>query len=159
MSKQVLLSLSAVLAFAPAIRAQQEPSPLLPQSAPAQVEAWSNTEVIRLPKFVVRRPEDPVFDERDIFTKGGFDALLVKRFPGASFQGQPAAMDNYAQLMYADEVRLERLSRYQGWVDLLRDTGDIAGSDALQADLYRTFVRCPTWRAAAMDRNVNGGRR
>jgi hypothetical protein len=85
--------------------------------------------------------------------------LLLRRFPGASFKDQPLALDNYALLMYADEVRLEKLRRYEEFADAIRRTGDITGSNDLRADINRTFLRRPSWQTARMDKTLNAGRR
>jgi len=84
---------------------------------------------------------------------------LKKRFPGATFTGQPPQIDNYAVLMYEDEKRLDGLNRYQGFADLIKASGDAAGGKELRNELNRTFIRSHDWKAERMDRSANGGRR
>ena len=119
----------------------------------------STDEIILLPKMVVREPNAPVFNEREIYTQRGMDELLKKRFPGATFTGQPPQIDNYAVLMYEDEKRLDGLNRYQGFADLIKASGDAAGGKELRNELNRTFIRSHDWKAERMDRSANGGRR
>lgn len=126
---------------------------------PTEREHSPYNEIILLPKYVVRPLETPVFSEQEIYTRSGLDSLLLKRFPGASVRNQPPELDNYARLMYADEVRLARLNRYQEMADVLRVTGDVNGSKELRREIHQTFLRRPTWRETAMDRNVNRDRR
>ena len=119
----------------------------------------STDEIILLPKMVVREPNAPVFNEREIYTQRGMNELLKKRFPGATFTGQPPQVDNYAVLMYEDEKRSDALNRYKGLADLLAASGDAAGSKELRNELNRTFIRSHDWKAERMDRSANGGRR
>jgi hypothetical protein len=131
-------------------------SPLFKErAAPIEPENRPNNDVILLPKLIVRPLETPLLGEHEILTKKGLDDLLLKRYPGASLKGQPDALDNYARLMYADDVRLDRVNHYQEQASILRDTGDKAASKELRAEVYRTFLRRPSWREEAMDKNVN----
>jgi hypothetical protein len=160
MIRVILLSIGVILAMEPDILIGQDASqPPIPTANPNRLETWDENKVILLPKVVVRGPEIPVFSEREIHTKSGMEDLLLKRFPGASFKDQPAWLDNYALLMYSDEVRLEQMDHYRKLADAIRRTGDVAGSDALRADINRTFLRRPTWQTARMDKILNAGRR
>jgi len=125
----------------------------------AESEAPVHNGIILLPKVIVRPPESPIFDERELFSQKGLDELLRKRFPGASFKGQPVWLYNYGHLMYADEKRSESLNRAQSFAKALRDVGDVEGSKELREEIYRTFIRRPSWRDEIMDRTLNRNRR
>lgn len=85
--------------------------------------------------------------------------MLAKRYPGTSFKGQPPWLDNYARLMYADERRLASITHYKDLTILMRELGDVAGSKELKKEIDDAFLRRPTWRERAMDRNLNSNRR
>ena len=70
---------------------------------PAVVEV--DDEVVELPKLIVTGDRPPIFSEREVQTKTGMAELVRKRYPGASFKGQPDQCPNYARLMYADDER------------------------------------------------------
>ena len=74
---------------------------------PAVVEV--DDEVVELPKLIVTGDRPPIFTEREVQTKTGMAELVRKRYPGASFKGQPDQCPNYARLMYADDERRLRL--------------------------------------------------
>jgi hypothetical protein len=134
------------------------PSSISGKSTP-ETGIRSTDEIILLPKMVVRESNIPVFNEREIYAESGMNALLKRRFPGATFTGQPPQVDNYAILMYEDEKRLDALNRYQRLADLLKASGDAAESKELRNELNRTFIRSHDLKTERMDRSANGGRR
>jgi hypothetical protein len=160
MLKKTIWVASAVFVMPLSVLAEGStlPSSISGATSPETV-VRSTDEIILLPKMVVREPNAPVFNEREIYTQRGMDELLRKRFPGAAFKGQPRQVDNYAMLMYEDEKRYDALTRYQGLADLLKASGDAAGSKELRTELNRTFIRSHDWKMERMDRSANGGRR
>jgi hypothetical protein len=160
MLKKIALLGTAILVMGSKISTVESSTPAFAVSVtPVEREITLHDDIILLPKLVVRPPESPALGEREIYTDKGLDELLLKRFPGASFKNQPKELDNYARLMYAEEVRLARLNHFKEVASVLRATGDVAGSKELRAEIYQTFIRRPTWREEAMDRNVNRNRR
>ena len=144
-----LIGLSEGNTLPPSISGSQSP----------EIGIRTTDEIILLPKMVVRNPNVPLFNEREIYSQRGMDELLKKRFPGATVTGQPPQVDNYGMLMYEDEKRLDALTRYQGFADLLKASGDAAGSKELRSELNRTFIRSHDGKMERMDRSANGGRR
>ncbi|MFT3781683.1 MAG: hypothetical protein QM790_06655 [Nibricoccus sp.] len=116
-------------------------------------------EVIRLPKFLVRPSETPRFGNEDIFSKESLDAFLAKKYPGAGLRKPIPGVDNYALLMYQDDRRLASMARFTALSAMLRTSGDFEGSRELDAEINDTFLRRPSWRERAMDRNLNSNRR
>lgn len=127
---------------------------LLAQEAPPP-SGGEKDPVILLPKEVVRAKPDRLPEPRDLYDPKAFRDSLVKRYPGLSFRGQPESMDNYAVLQERDERRLASMESLRKLSSTLRASGDTAGSDDLDREIERTFVRRPTWREDAMDRNIN----
>jgi len=160
MLKNIVLLVTVVLVAGGQISAVEDSAPTVTASViPTVNESALRNEIILLPKYVVRPMDTPTFTEQEILSRSGLDALLLKRYPGASVRNQPPELDNYARLMYADDVRLERLNRYKNLANIMQVTGDVNGSKELRQEINQTFLRRPTWREAAMDKNVNRGRR
>jgi hypothetical protein len=160
MLKKIALLGTAILVMGSKISPVEESTPTFTVSVTTTERDYTpHDDIILLPKLVVRPPDAPVLGEREVYTQKSLDELLLKRFPGASFKGQPAELDNYARLMARDEVRLARLNQLKEVVNVLQATGDRAGSKELRAEIYQTFLRRPTWREEGMDRTVNRNRR
>ena len=160
MLKKIILLVAALLVMGNKFSPIEGNAPAITVTvAPVEREYSSRNDIILLPKLVVRPTDLPNFSEREIYTQGGLGELLLKRFPGASFKNQQSEIDNYARLMHADEVRLARLNRFQELANVLRVSGDVAGSKELRKEIYQAFLRRPTWRDEAMDQNLNRNRR
>jgi hypothetical protein len=160
MLKKIALLGTAILVMGSKTSPEAESMPVVTVNVTRVDREYSAyNDIILLPKLVVRPADSPALSEREIYTQSGLDELLLKRFPGASFKNQPKELDNYARLMYADEVRLARLNHLKEVVNVLRATGDVAGSKELRAEIYQTFLRRPSWREEAMDRAANRNRR
>lgn len=116
-----------------------------------------------LPKVTIFGGKRYDFSEREITTKSGLSALLLKRYPGASVRGQDPSFagktHNYAALMYADELRLQNIAELTRTVEDLKATGDVTQSRALRKEISRSLTRRNDWRTESMDRSVNGNRR
>jgi hypothetical protein len=131
-----------------------------PSLRPAAIA--DESEVVRLPRMVVFAPRVPVIDERDLWSKSGFSALLRARYPGASFRGQDpdhSPLPNYAALMYAEDRRQRRMNALSELARALRRTGDAAGSRELKRLIEDTFLRQEDWKTEGMDKTLNPWRR
>jgi hypothetical protein len=120
-------------------------------------------DLISLPPFVVEASRIPNLPEPDLLTKAGMEALLRKRYPGASLPGQNPTMSgsapNYAALMYRDDLRLKHMADFGRALDSAVIAGDLAGAKELKAELQDIFMRSEDWRTEGMDKSVNHWRR
>lgn len=124
---------------------------------PAVVEV--DDEVVELPKLIVTGDRPPIFSEREVQTKTGMAELLRKRYPGASFKGQPEQCPNYARLMYADDERRLRLDDLKTTAAAFHKVSAQAGDDDLDKEISATFLRRHDWATESLDKSANNNRR
>ena len=124
---------------------------------PAVVEV--DDEVVELPKLIVTGDRPPIFTEREVQTKTGMAELVRKRYPGASFKGQPEQCPNYARLMYADDERRLRLDDLKTTAAIFKKVSGAAGGDDLADEATATFLRRHDWATESLDRSANNNRR
>lgn len=116
---------------------------------------YMDDQPILLPKEIVRGDRLPLPAARDLYDPEAFRLSLVKKYPGLSVRGQPPEVDNYAVLQDRDERRLAAMGHFKDLAQVIRVSGDSAEAAALDLEINRAFLRRPTWREDAMDRNIN----
>ena len=133
-----------------------------PVVKPAEPATETN-DVVVLKKLIIYGTKRHDITERELATKTGLSALLLKRYPGASFKGQDPSLlsktHNYAALMLAEDERLEHIADLTRAVDDLMATGNTKLSKDLQKEISRAFMRRTDWTTESMDRSANNNRR
>ena len=124
--------------------AAKTPAPVTPEPG---TEA---TAPVVLEKFTIFGTKVRNFSELELLTPKGRAAYLRKRYPGAGA---------VAGLMLEEDIRLENMARMQRVVENQQKAGDLAGSNDLQKEINRTFMRRTDWRSEDLDRMFNRGRR
>lgn len=115
--------------------------------------------VVILPDFFVNGDQAPRFEKRSLLDSHCLNQFLAKRYPGMTLAGQPREVDNYGLLAFSDDRRFEQMENFKNLASAIRVEGRGGESRELEDEIDRAFIRRPTWREAAMDRNVNNYRR
>ena len=130
-------------------------------TAPEEKKAVSSpeaaTDAVVLEQMVIRGAKPRVFTERELATKTGLDALLRKRYPGAS--PPIKRLPNYAMQLLADDERLAYIAELDSVAADLHAVGDSKASKELKKEISRSFMRRTDWRTEGMDRSANNNRR
>ena len=152
MARETLASLKKNFTFAPPVRVMT-----------GQRGTYLADSIFLLPKVTVRATAMPKLDANDLYTDKGLSDSFLKRFPGASMPGQPAAegsiqIPNYAATMHRDVVRLRNLKDLTDLTETLKHMDRTEEAKRLEKEIDETFIRNLTDREKAMDRSANGGR-
>lgn len=111
-------------------------------------------QIIRLPKYIVREPRNPVLRERDINTKAGLTALAERRYItdadralnrwnifGVRSTGSTGnSTTDRALMMYAEEERLQNMAELDDDAALASATDKAAGA-YIKREAQRTYMR------------------
>jgi len=97
--------------------------------------------IIRLPKYVVKEPRPPVFNERDLHTKSGMADLAMRRNAGLKFGDLGGLNQPIGLMMYQEQERLDNMANLADDAKTAKRAGDTAASDYIMRESTRAYFR------------------
>jgi hypothetical protein len=103
-------------------------------------------EIKRLPKYVVRQAQPPIFRKRDLYTKDGQTDLAMSKYPGLSLIPPLAFLNRgVAAEMAAEDERLGNMSDLKDTAATMGRGGDAAESQFILRESQDTYLRDAGW--------------
>jgi hypothetical protein len=103
-------------------------------------------EIKRLPKYVVRQAQPPIFRKRDLYTKDGQTDLAMAKYPGLSLIPPLAFLNRgVAAEMAAEDERLGNIADLKDTAATMGRGGDAAESQFILRESQDTYLRDAGW--------------
>jgi hypothetical protein len=103
-------------------------------------------EIKRLPKYVVRQAQPPIFRKRDLYTKDGQTDLAMSKYPGLSLIPPLSFLNRgVAAEMAAEDERLGNISDLKDTAATMGRGGDAAESQFILRETQDTYLRDAGW--------------
>jgi hypothetical protein len=103
-------------------------------------------EIKRLPKYVVRQAQPPIFRKKDLYTKDGQTDLAMSKYPGLSLIPPLAFLNRgVAAEMAAEDERLGNISDLKDTAATMGRGGDSAESRFILRETQDTYLRDAGW--------------
>ncbi len=103
-------------------------------------------EIKRLPKYVVRQAQPPIFRKKDLYTREGQTDLAMKQYSGLSLIPPLAFLNRgVAAEMAAEDERLGNISDLKDTAATMGRGGDSAESQFIMRATQDTYLRDSGW--------------